>query len=159
MSLPILERHIKMNHHFVNEYYKSVVGVMVLNNIIFQDLESYLSQYKLTYQQFNILRILKGQYPNSVSLNLIKERMLHQQSDVSRLVDRLIVAEFVDKQLDKENKRKVSISLSEKGYKLINSLDVNNRGFKSIMEHLNDEEIDQFNDLVGKIISNIERIA
>ncbi len=67
-----LEKLIKMSSSFVNEQYKGVVGVMVLNNLIIQDLENHLSKFKLTYQQFNILRILKGQYPKGVQLSLIK---------------------------------------------------------------------------------------
>ncbi|QLH47072.1 MAG: hypothetical protein HWD58_16460 [Bacteroidota bacterium] len=89
MSSPNLEKHIKLSQPFVNEYYKAVVGVIVLESIILLELERHLSQYSLTYQQFNILRILKGQYPQETQLNLLKNRMLHQQSDVSRLIDRL----------------------------------------------------------------------
>ena len=154
-SLP-LEKHIKMNTTFVNEYYKGVVGIIVLNNSILLDLENYLSNFKLTYQQFNILRILKGQYPNGVQLSLIKERMLHKQSDVSRLVDRLVGMGWVSKKVDEENKRKLYIGLSEEGLALINSIDINGVEFKSLMTHLDDAEIKHFNEIIGKIISKIE---
>jgi DNA-binding MarR family transcriptional regulator len=153
-SLP-LEKHIKMNAAFVNEYYKVVVGIIVLNNSILLDLENYLSNFKLTYQQFNILRILKGQYPNGVQLSLIKERMLHKQSDVSRLVDRLVGMGWVSKKVDEENKRKLYIGLSEEGLALINSIDINGIEFKSLMTHLNTSEIKHFNELIGKIISKM----
>jgi DNA-binding MarR family transcriptional regulator len=153
MELAILEKYIKMNSHFVNEYYKGVVGVIVVNNIIFQDLEKFLSQYKLTYQQFNILRILKGQYPKAVPLNLLKDRMLHKQSDVSRLVDRLVNMKFVEKKIDDTNKRKLCVGLSELGYEVINSIDVNGDGFKSITQNLSEDDMILFNQLIGKMIS------
>jgi len=152
MSSQNLETQIKLSLPFVNEYYKGVVGVIVLESIFSQHLDHYLSQFRLTYQQFNILRILKGQYPNDTQLNLLKDRMLHKQSDVSRLVDRLVGMDLVDKKINELNKRKLSIRLTAKGLDLINRIDVNNQAFKSLTSALSDSEIEQFNDLVGKML-------
>jgi DNA-binding MarR family transcriptional regulator len=98
------------------------------------------------------LRILKGQYPNDTQLNLLKDRMLHKQSDVSRLVDRLVGMELVDKKINELNKRKLSIKLSAKGLELINRIDVNDPAFQSLTSALSRSEIEQFNDLVGKML-------
>jgi DNA-binding MarR family transcriptional regulator len=152
MSSQNLETQIKLSLPFVNEYYKGVVGVIVLESIFSQHLDQYLNQFRLTYQQFNILRILKGQYPNDTQLNLLKDRMLHKQSDVSRLVDRLVGMELVDKKINELNKRKLSIKLSAKGLELINRIDVNDSAFQSLTSALSRSEIEQFNDLVGKML-------
>ncbi len=152
MSSQNLETQIKLSLPFVNEYYKGVVGVIVLESIFSQHLDQYLSQFRLTYQQFNILRILKGQYPNDTQLNLLKDRMLHKQSDVSRLVDRLVGMELVDKKINELNKRKLSIKLSAKGLELINRIEVNDPAFQSLTSALSRSEIEQFNDLVGKML-------
>ncbi|HAD32966.1 MAG TPA: MarR family transcriptional regulator [Chitinophagaceae bacterium] len=152
MSSQNLETQIKLSLPFVNEYYKGVVGVIVLESIFSLNLDQYLSQFRLTYQQFNILRILKGQYPNDTQLNLLKDRMLHKQSDVSRLVDRLAGMELVDKKINELNKRKLSIKLSAKGLELINRIDVNDPAFQSLTSALSPIEIEQFNDLVGKML-------
>jgi|694.fasta_scaffold01266_25 DNA-binding MarR family transcriptional regulator len=152
MSSQNLETQIKLSLPFVNEYYKGVVGVIVLESIFSQHLDQYLNQFRLTYQQFNILRILKGQYPNDTQLNLLKDRMLHKQSDVSRLVDRLVGMELVDKKINELNKRKLSIKLSAKGLELINRIDVNDPAFQSLTSALSRSEIEQFNDLVGKML-------
>jgi DNA-binding MarR family transcriptional regulator len=152
MSSQNLETQIKLSLPFVNEYYTGVVGVIVLESIFSQHLDQYLNQFRLTYQQFNILRILKGQYPNDTQLNLLKDRMLHKQSDVSRLVDRLVGMELVDKKINELNKRKLSIKLSAKGLELINRIDVNDPAFQSLTSALSRSEIEQFNDLVGKML-------
>lgn len=152
MSSQNLETQIKLSLPFVNEYYKGVVGVIVLESIFSLNLDQYLSLFRLTYQQFNILRILKGQYPNDTQLNLLKDRMLHKQSDVSRLVDRLAGMELVDKKINELNKRKLSIKLSAKGLELINRIDVNDPAFQSLTSALSPNEIEQFNDLVGKML-------
>lgn len=155
MSSPNLEKHIKLSQPFVNEYYKAVVGVIVLESIILLELERHLSQYSLTYQQFNILRILKGQYPQETQLNLLKNRMLHQQSDVSRLIDRLVAMELVEKKPNSLNKRKLAIKLSMKGLDLIHQIDVNDVAFQSVLKKLNHDEVETFNNLVGKLLADL----
>lgn len=147
-----LEKLIKLSTPFVNPYYKAVVGILYLETLIMQDLDKYLARYKLTYQQFNILRILKGQYPKGVKLSLLQERMLHKQSDVSRLVNRLVKTGMVDKKEDELNKRRLCITLSEQGLTMINAIDVDGDMFKSVMVELNIPEIEHLNKLFDKIL-------
>ncbi len=149
-----LEKLIKLSSPFVNPYYKAVVGILYLETRVMQDLDCYLSKFKLTYQQFNILRILKGQHPNGVQLSLLKERMLHKQSDVSRLVDRLVKQGLVEKNENDLNKRKLNITLSATGMKLIQSIDVADENFKSVMATLSLTEVEKLNILFDKILSN-----
>jgi DNA-binding MarR family transcriptional regulator len=147
-----LEKLIKLSTPFVNPYYKAVVGILYLETLIMQDLDRHLAKYKLTYQQFNIMRILKGQYPKGVKLSLLQERMLHKQSDVSRLVNRLVKQGMVDKKEDELNKRRLCITLSEQGLAMINSIDVDGNFFKSVTVELNDPEIEHLNTLFDKIL-------
>lgn len=149
-----LEKIIKLSHPFQDEYHKGMVGVFLLETILFKDVEEHLKKYKLTYQQFNILRILKGQYPKCCSLSLLKERMLHKESDVSRLVDRLVNLGLVVKKENESNKRKIFICLSEEGQRLAASIDVNDDGFRSIMKTLSNTDILMFNKLVHKLLAS-----
>ena len=136
----------------MNPFYKAVVGILYLETIIMQDLDKYLADYKLTYQQFNILRILRGQYPKGVKLSLLKDRMLHKQSDVSRLVNRLVKMGLVDKQDDPLNRRRLNIKLSEEGLILINAIEINNDQFKSLTNSLSEAEIEKLNLLFDKML-------
>lgn len=154
MSGDSLEKIIKLGTPFVNQYYKAVVGILYLETIIIQDLDKHLAQYKLTYQQFNILRILKGQYPKGVKLSLLKERMLHKQSDVSRLVNRLVKQGLVDKKADDLNRRRLSITLSDSGIALINSIEINNEEFKSVTADLSLREVEKVNSIFDKILQS-----
>jgi DNA-binding MarR family transcriptional regulator len=52
--------------------------------------QNFLKEYGLTSQQYNILRILRGQSTNKASINLLKERMIDKMSDVSRMIDRMV---------------------------------------------------------------------
>ena len=157
MAAIALENFIKMNSSFVNEQYKAVVGIFVLNNYIFQELEKHLMTYGLTYAQFNILRILKGQYPTGVPLPVFKERMLHKQSDVSRLVDRLVALDLVEKTPHETNKRKMYVHLTDSGMKLIESIDIRSDDFKSILKNLPEKQVVHFNQIVSDIIDSMPR--
>ena len=144
-----------MNIGFVNEEYKAVVGIIVLNNYIFQELEKHLSSFGLTYAQFNILRILKGQYPMGVALPVFKERMLHKQSDVSRLVDRLCALSLVEKRPHETNKRKMFVHLTDSGLNLINSISIRSDEFKSILKSIPEEQVVLFNRIVSDLIKSM----
>ncbi len=150
-----LETYIQLNVPFKSETYKGVVGVILLHSIIAQDLEKHLKQFGVTYQQFNILRILKGQHPTPTRLSLLKERMINKQSDVSRLVDRLYAQKLVHKKNSINNKRVLHIELSDKGLQLVNSIDITDPGFMSILDRLSEKELVSFNNIIGKLVQTL----
>ncbi|HPI55479.1 MAG TPA: winged helix DNA-binding protein, partial [Chitinophagaceae bacterium] len=80
-------------------------------------------------------------------------RMLHKESDVSRLVDRLVNLGLVEKKENETNKRKIFICLSPEGHQLAESIDVNDDGFRSIMKTLSQTDILMFNKLVHKLLA------
>ena len=154
-----LEQYIRMSTPFVSPQYKAVVGVLLLNNIISNDLEAHLEGFGLTYPQFNILRILKGKHPEGVPLGVIRERMLHRQSDVSRLVDRLKAMGLVDKVADGRSRKKVKVCLTEQGWEKINRIPVDHAGFHSLMAGVSEEDIRRFNEIVGRLIAPLNEGA
>lgn len=150
-----VERLIRMSTPFTNERYKAVVGVIILEGIIAQDLQNFLNKYQLTFPQFNIMRILKGSHPKPMHFNTLKERVLHKTSDISRLIVRLQAMGLVDKTPLPENKRIIHISLSEDGLNLINSIDISDQHFNSIMKVFSEKEAVQFNNLVSKLLGKV----
>ena len=78
----------------------------------------------ITPQQFNILRILRGSFPNPLSTLQIRERMLEKMSDTSRIVDRLIAKGLVKKVICKKDRRLVDVIITDKGKKLLEKLDL-----------------------------------
>jgi DNA-binding MarR family transcriptional regulator len=81
-----------------------------------------LDQFKLTHQQFNILRILKGSFPKPLSASEIKERMIFKNSDVTRLMDRLTAKEYIKRETCPSNRRKIDILITQKGLELLNEI-------------------------------------
>ena len=82
---------------FTSSQQKAVVNLIFTSNWLQNKQHDFFKFFGITGQQFNILRILKGQYPDSISGTEIKSRMLDRNSDVSRLLDRLVLGAFFHK--------------------------------------------------------------
>ncbi len=100
---------------FRNQRHKLLLNIMFTYGWVMKRSQSVLLPFGLTTQQHNILRILRGQYPKPCNVQLLKERMLDQQSDVSRLVDRLTAKGLVIREVNPNDRRKLNILISEAG--------------------------------------------
>lgn len=148
-----LQKLIKQKVPFSNEYQKAEVGVLFINNQMCSAFQDIIKEYGITHQQYNVLRILRGQYPKSIKINMIRERMLDKMSDASRIVDRLVNLGYVVKMPDEVDKRTTNVFINEKALELLSKLDliINNRN--TILNNLSESEIVKFNELVNKILS------
>src|SRR5471030_1160253 len=108
---------------FEDNYHKVAINVDYtygwLNNL----LRCQFEKYNLTHQQFNILRILRGQYPKPATVNLLKERMLDKMSDASRIVDRLVQKGLVSRCTNTKDRRAVDIRISNIGMDILSKMD------------------------------------
>jgi DNA-binding MarR family transcriptional regulator len=112
---------------------------------------AFFKQLDLTEQQYNVLRILRGQFPKPCNLKLIKERMLDKMSDTSRIIDKLLKKELVERTQCFDDRRNVDILISEKGMVLINSLDYVDENIYYLFKTLTKEDIEVLNNLLDKI--------
>jgi DNA-binding MarR family transcriptional regulator len=107
---------------FRSETQKLVINMIYTHNWLESKMKSFFDEAELTPQQYNVLRILRGS-KNSLSTNQIRERMLDKMSDVSRIVDRLIIKSLASKKIDTTDKRLVQVEITKKGLKLLEILD------------------------------------
>lgn len=145
-----LEEEIKQKE-FTNDYHKAIVNLMYTFNWLDSQSKDFFKKYDLTSQQYNILRILRGQYPRPSTINLLKDRMLDKMCDASRIVERLRLKNLLERKQCPEDRRSVDILISPKGLELLEKIDRDLENFYGIMKHLNKEEIQQFNDLMDKL--------
>jgi MarR family 2-MHQ and catechol resistance regulon transcriptional repressor len=108
----------------------------------------------ITPQQFNILRILRGSFPQPISTLQIRERMLEKMSDTSRIVDRLIAKGLVKKLICKKDRRLVDVIISEKGKKLLERLDARQDELDGALSNLSEKEAAELSELLDKIRAN-----
>lgn len=105
----------------------------------------------ITTQQYNVLRILRGQYPDYCNLKLIKERMLDRMSDTSRIVDKLVLKKYVDRMVCPNDRRQVNLLISDKGLELLKELDFIDKQTTNICKNLTEKEVQQLNNLLDKL--------
>jgi DNA-binding MarR family transcriptional regulator len=108
-------------------------------------------KHDITRQQYNVLRILRGQLPGSASVNLIRDRMLDKMSDASRIVERLRVKDFVTREYSENDKRRVDVKITDKGLELLDQMQTEVDACDDFVRGLNDDEIRQLNTLLDKL--------
>ncbi len=101
---------------------KTAINFFVTNNIFMEKYTSFFKQYDISLQQFNVLRILKGQKGKPANLATIQERMVHKNSNTTRLIDKLIAKTLVERTICPENRRKVEIVITKNGLDLIETI-------------------------------------
>lgn len=105
----------------------------------------------ITSQQFNILRILRGSFPEPLSTLQIRERMLEKMSDTSRIVDRLITKGLVKKITCKDDRRLVDVIITDKGKKMLERLDARQDEIDNVLGNLSEKDANILSDLLDKI--------
>ena len=136
--------------NFRNEFQKMGINIIFTANWLNESIAKLLSKEDITLQQYNILRILRGSELPLSTLQ-IRERMLDKMSDTSRIVDRLIVKDLVQKAACKADKRLVDITLTEKGTQLVNKLDAYNDQIDSRLKGVTEAEAATINQILDKL--------
>lgn len=144
-----IEKDIQQTN-FRNEYQKLGINLIYTASWLNERIGRFLMQEDITQQQYNILRILRGSEVPLSTLQ-IRERMLDKMSDTSRIVDRLIVKELVQKSACKADKRLVDITLTQKGLELVTRLDQFNDQIDSILQGVSKEDAAIVNQILDKL--------
>jgi len=111
------------------------------------------SGFNITPQQYNVLRILRGNYPNPYTTSQIRERMLDKMSDASRIVERLVQKGLIDRSICKADKRLVDVVINKSGMDLLKSMDSKIRKADRFFANLSKKETIQLNNLLDKLRS------
>lgn len=137
---------------FRNEYQKAVVNFIYTSNWLNEKMKFFFDKEKITAQQFNILRILRGA-GRPISTLQIRQRMLDKMSDTSRIVDRLVLKGLVKKNTCANDKRLVDVLITDKGKKLLEKIDQYEMDMDAILDALSQAEVKTLNTLLDKIRS------
>lgn len=145
-----LQKEIEISQ-FENIYQQAMVNVVFTSGWCNDQLKKVLVVYEITNQQFNILRILRGQYPDPSTINLLKTRMLDKMCDASRIVDRLVQKGHVMKSIRPSDKRAVDIRITKTGLALLRQIDEEVELSSIISPNLTADETGQLNRLLDKM--------
>ncbi len=144
-----LEDEIKQPR-FSDPLEKAILNIRFTNGWLDQIILPTLKQYGLSEEQYNVLRILRGQHPNPSPLQLISERMLNRMSNVTRLVEKLRKSGFVTRDICPENRRKVDILITKKGLDLLEAAAPVLKEELHNYRHITAEEVDELNRILDK---------
>jgi len=108
---------------FKDDYRRLLVNLLFTNNWLNQQLAPFFRGFDLTPQQHNVMAILRGQHPEPVCFGEIQERMVDRNSNVTRLVDKLIEKNLVTRGICPDNRRMIEVRLTPAGLDLLNEID------------------------------------
>jgi DNA-binding MarR family transcriptional regulator len=134
---------------FRNAHQKAIINLIFTSNWLTSRQQDFLKPFGITGQQFNILRILRGQQSKSISATAIKARMLDKNSDVSRLLDRLAAKELIEKKTSPSDRRATDVLITQKGLEILDSIDKKQMEADGILS-LTEEEATQLSNLLDK---------
>jgi DNA-binding MarR family transcriptional regulator len=130
---------------------KALLNVMYTQNVIADQFNELLKPFDLSAEQFNVLRILRGQKGNAVNMCTIQERMIAKTSNTTRLVDKLLLKGLVLREICPQNRRKMEITITPKGMELLKQLDPMVEAHeKKFGNNLSEKELAQLNTLLEK---------
>ena len=146
----LLEDEIKQTK-FKSDYNKLAVNIIYTHGWLINKYNEILKKFDVTPAQYNILRILRGQYPNPAPILLLKDRMLDKMSDASRLVERLRTKGLIDRKICNEDRRKVNVLITKKGLQLLSQIDEYDSEFEGFLKNLDISEAKEANILLDKL--------
>lgn len=146
-----LEDEIKQKK-FKNEFQKLALNIIFTGNWLNSNSIKTFKPFGISPQQYNVLRILKGQHPDAISVNCIAERMLDKNSNASRLVDKLKIKNLVKREVCERDRRQVDIAITDKGIDLLKQMEsISDLIDAKIKSSLSDDEAAQLNLFLDKI--------
>jgi len=145
-----LEEEIKQKE-FKDSYNKAIVNLLFTQSYIVTKQSFLFKPFGLSPEQYNVLRILKGQKGSPITVSSIQERMLNKMSNASRLVEKLKQKDMVIREECPRDRRQVDILITEKGMDVLDRLHNQMYELNRTLIQLNEEEVDQLNFLLDKL--------
>ena len=136
---------------FEDNFQKVAINIAYTDGWFKNNFPTHFEKYNLTSQQYNLLRILRGQYPKPATVNLLKERMIDKMSDASRIVDRLVQKELVSRCTNTKDRRAVDVHIHDKGLDILSKMDAEFKVKDILQKNLTAEEASTLSDLLDKL--------
>ena len=130
---------------------RTIIHLMLIHNKVSEHISHALKPYGISIQQFNVLRILRGQQGKPANLSTLNERMVSKMSNTTRLVDKLLKKGYANRIVCVSNRRKVEITITDEGLEVLSDMDIAmKKAEKDLLANLTDLELKQLNHLFNK---------
>ena len=136
---------------FKDDYRRLMANLLFTNNWLNQQLIPFFRDLGLTLQQHNVLAIVRGQNPEPVCFGDIQNRMVDRNSNVTRLIDKLIEKGFVTRDICQANRRMIEVRITESGLKKLQEVDARFPELLAHFQKLSKEEAVMASNLLDKL--------
>ncbi|WP_422361630.1 MarR family winged helix-turn-helix transcriptional regulator [Reichenbachiella sp.] len=144
------EEEIKQSS-FKNSREKAIINVVFTGNWLRDRADVVLKPYNINEQHYNLLRILRGRHPLTICPSEIKEVLINKRGDLTRLLDKLVNMELVERDVNPDNRRMINLKISEKGMDFLARLDPEMEKLSRTNNALTLEESEQLSNLLDKM--------
>ena len=130
---------------------KTVINILYTQNLLHDTFSDILKPFEISVEQFNVLRILRGQNGKPANMCLIQERMIAKTSNTTRIVDKLVAKSLVTREICPHNRRKMEVNITAKGLELLIEIDPKVDRFEQELQlNLSVSEAEMLNQLLEK---------
>ena len=148
---------MKLEQAIQSTKFKSEVQKAVLNTLytawwLKTVMSKELKEFGLTHEQYNVLRILKGKYPEQMCVRDVACRMIEKSSNVPRIIDRLELKKLVKRATSQIDKRETVITLTQSGIAILEaSTRILDKSMDDNRFMMNCEDAEKLNSLLERL--------
>jgi len=135
---------------FNSDESKALLNISFTGNWIMQQQHELLKPFGLTAQQYNVLRILRGQQGNPLTVLAITERMIDKMSNASRLVDKLLDKKLVLRRECPKDRRAVDVIILPAGLALLAEIDLVQQKWEANFHSISKEKMNELNEILDE---------
>ena len=139
---------------FKNEVHKAGLNILYTAWWLKTVMSKELKEFGLTHEQYNVLRILKGKYPEQMCVRDIACRMIEKSSNVPRIIDRLEIKKLVKRSTSAIDKRETVITLTQSGITILEATTVVVNSVMDGLLTINNKDAGVLNQLLEKVRNN-----
>lgn len=146
--------HILMTASQLSVAKKTVLNLSYTSIVVREKILGVLKPFDMSIEQFNVLRILRGKKGHPANLQDIQKRMVSKNSNTTRLVDKLLLKNYVERRVCTSNRRKVEIFITNEGLDILNQIDpIIDKTEADLTSSLSEKELTTLNNLLTKLRS------
>ena len=146
-----LYKKLNQEKPFANAVDEALINVLVAAGHIRDRIDVFLKPYGITSAQYNVLRILRGVYPNGHPRCDIAKRMIERAPDVTRLIDRLESMKLVERDRSQQDRRLSITRISKTGLELLKRVDVDDELKKEFSKKLNARDANALSSILERL--------
>lgn len=139
---------------FESEYQKANINLLFTASWLNQKSAKVLKPFNISWQQFNILRILRGMGDKPATIKTLTERMIDKMSNASRLVEKLKQKGLVERMSCPSDRRQVDILITKEGLSILDEASkAMENALSDISDNFSEEEAKTLNELLDRMRS------